>query len=266
MKNFTQSFSGYHHFCLNTARLTQLNQDIWNNQVLTGHYWRFYWNDMPGAGIYIKGAKVELKPDHFYIIPPECGLYTWCNADHPPRQFYVHFEMTRLNKSSNLKYRELVIEPNEYLLLKSILDNMEKSQIQKEPYLHLQIMALVSGVLAKMKSSDFKKLHTDAVIEEICNHIREKPGEKWSVPQLAKNCNMSVNLFLQKFRAVVGSSPYRYIVNMRYALAARLLEETDLTIENICEKIGISDRFHFSREFKKFYGEPPATYRHSRMM
>ena len=43
--------------------------------------------------------------------------------------------------------------------------------------------------------------------------------------------------------------------------AKRLLENTDLTISEITEKVGICDSAHFSRVFKEFYNMPPASYR-----
>ena len=43
--------------------------------------------------------------------------------------------------------------------------------------------------------------------------------------------------------------------------AARLLEERRLSIDEISEAVGIRDRFHFSRTFKRLYGCTPAAYR-----
>ena len=42
---------------------------------------------------------------------------------------------------------------------------------------------------------------------------------------------------------------------------ARLLEEGELSIDDICETVGVKDRFHFSRMFKRLHGLSPAAYR-----
>lgn len=174
MKNFTSSFSGDHHFRLNAAKFVSL-KNIWNNRLLSGHYWRFYWNNMSGAGLRINGQKMKLKPDYFYIIPPECGLYTWCTEEDPPYQFYVHFEMTRLHKKSSLQFRELPIRENEKILLLKIIESLQNTSLQETPYLQLQIIALVSNVLTQMEADDFEALHSDTEIEKICSAIRESP-------------------------------------------------------------------------------------------
>ena len=38
-------------------------------------------------------------------------------------------------------------------------------------------------------------------------------------------------------------------------------EQKLMVIDEICEIVGVKDRFHFSRTFKKIYGVPPARYR-----
>ncbi len=261
MKNITPQLADSPNFRLSTARVVRLDQKIWNGYPLAGHYWRFYWNDRGGAGLRRNGQKIEISPDHFYILPPECGLCTWCRADDPPRQFYVHFEMTRLNKNPDLHFRFFSVRSGEKDLLEQILSALEKTSASESPYLQLQIMALVSGVLARMDEHDFQPFHSDMMIERLCADIREDPGRERTIAALAAECGLPVNSFLKKFRAATGFSPYRYILNQRYALAARLLEETQMTIDAICEQVGFRDRFHFSREFKKVYGIPPGGYR-----
>ena len=67
---------------------------FWNSVILGGHYWRLYYNDDYGAGVYVGRRKVELKPDRIYLLPPNCDLETWCTGE--PVQLYLHFEMTQL--------------------------------------------------------------------------------------------------------------------------------------------------------------------------
>ena len=51
------------------------------------------------------------------------------------------------------------------------------------------------------------------------------------------------------------------MIQKRYNYAAQLLKNSNLSIETICEASGVKDRFHFSRQFKKFFGMAPAAYR-----
>jgi transcriptional regulator GlxA family with amidase domain len=43
--------------------------------------------------------------------------------------------------------------------------------------------------------------------------------------------------------------------------AKELLERSLLSVKQVMAAVGITDRSHFDREFKKAYGLPPAQYR-----
>lgn len=52
-----------------------------------------------------------------------------------------------------------------------------------------------------------------------------------------------------------------YINRKRIEAACRLLSETQLSVQEISEKVGFSDKSHFYRMFSKFMGGTPAEYR-----
>ena len=60
-----------------------------------------------------------------------------------------------------------------------------------------------------------------------------------------------------------GISVGEYIRQLKMEQAKRLLEETDLTIEEIAERLGYSDRFVFSKAFSGYEGMSPAQFRTS---
>lgn len=101
----------------------------------------------------------------------------------------------------------------------------------------------------------------DPRIAAVRDFINTHLEEDMSLEMLAKRVGMSGNNFLRIFRKECGLTPYKYIVQQRYHLAARLLKNSHLSIEEICDVIGIHDRFHFSRQFKNFFGVAPAQYR-----
>ena len=56
-------------------------------------------------------------------------------------------------------------------------------------------------------------------------------------------------------------TPKRYLLSLRMEQAREKLLHSDLPLEEIAEQTGYADRFHFSKAFRNFYGEPPASYR-----
>ena len=43
---------------------------FWNHLTLGGYYWRLYHHTGGGAGVYLEGAKVELRPEKLFDINP----------------------------------------------------------------------------------------------------------------------------------------------------------------------------------------------------
>ena len=103
-----------------------------------------------------------------------------------------------------------------------------------------------------------------ATCEELCElgGIGEKTlRNDIGIEELAARARMAPNAFLRQFRGITGSTPYQYLLQLRYSYASQLLESQAFSIDEICELVGVKDRFHFSRRFKKLYGAPPALYR-----
>ena len=60
---------------------------------------------------------------------------------------------------------------------------------------------------------------------------------------------------------VTGRGTKELITERRMLEGARLLRFTDLTVGEVGFRAGFTDQLYFSRAFKRYYGEPPMTYR-----
>lgn len=87
------------------------------------------------------------------------------------------------------------------------------------------------------------------------------PGEDWSVDRLARESGASRTAFIQRFRAATGMTPMGYVTEWRMSLAARILTESALPIEQIAADLGYNSVAAFSRAFKKIMGANPGAHR-----
>jgi transcriptional regulator GlxA family with amidase domain len=58
--------------------------------------------------------------------------------------------------------------------------------------------------------------------------------------------------------------PYRYLIGLRIHRAQELLRETELSITQICHRVGFHSLSHFTTTFRQHIGVSPSTYRHRR--
>lgn len=63
------------------------------------------------------------------------------------------------------------------------------------------------------------------------------------------------------FRRVLGRTPARHVQERRVAIAADLLVGTALSIDEIAERCGFANRYHFTRVFAQLMSHPPARFR-----
>jgi len=90
--------------------------------------------------------------------------------------------------------------------------------------------------------------------------VHRSPGEPWTVEGLASLAGLSRSSFADKFKAVMGEGPARYVANWRMQVACEWLSQ-DMPIAEIAETLGYESEASFSRAFKRLIGMPPSQYR-----
>ena len=91
-------------------------------------------------------------------------------------------------------------------------------------------------------------------IQELQVWIAENLKNQLSVPILAKRASMSVRNFERVFTQEVGMSPGRYIVKMRVESAQRMLERSQMGLEEIAAAAGFSSGDVMRRAFTRVGG------------
>ncbi len=93
------------------------------------------------------------------------------------------------------------------------------------------------------------------------SYIHESYTREISIPELAKMENLSVSRYNAVFRQLMGSSPVKYISDLRMQNACEFLALTDLSIKQIGSSVGYPDPHFFSKQFKRYIGSSPKEYR-----
>jgi LacI family transcriptional regulator len=91
--------------------------------------------------------------------------------------------------------------------------------------------------------------------------IREHVGDGIDVSDVLRAVPMSRTLLERKFKAALGHSPHRQIVQQRMDRAKHLLAESEVSIAVVAELAGINDASYLSVTFRRETGESPYAYR-----
>ncbi len=82
-----------------------------------------------------------------------------------------------------------------------------------------------------------------------------------SLDKLAHSVGLSRSRFQHLFKSETRMTPGNYLRRLRIEHAKRLLETSLLSVKQIRSSVGIRDKSHFTRDFKKAYGLTPTEYR-----
>jgi AraC family transcriptional regulator, arabinose operon regulatory protein len=98
----------------------------------------------------------------------------------------------------------------------------------------------------------------DVRITRTLERMRTRMRDKLTVEQLAETVELSPSRFAHLFRAQVGVSPVRYLLQLRMDRARALLERTSLSVTEVRLRVGCTDPSHFARDFRRCHGFSPS--------
>jgi AraC-like DNA-binding protein len=94
-------------------------------------------------------------------------------------------------------------------------------------------------------------------IARALERLREDFDRPLRIKDIARELGMSVSGFHHHFRAVTAMSPLQFQKRMRLQEARHLMLAEDLDAAGAGYRVGYSDTSHFTREYKRLFGEPP---------
>ncbi|GAB3820297.1 GlxA family transcriptional regulator [Kribbella italica] len=89
----------------------------------------------------------------------------------------------------------------------------------------------------------------------------EQLGRPLSLVELAEHARMSVRTFTRRFRAETGVSPGSWLAMQRLDYARQLLEDTELTVDQIADRAGLGTGTNLRQQLRETAGVSPTTYR-----
>lgn len=88
-----------------------------------------------------------------------------------------------------------------------------------------------------------------------------EPAKEWSLPELAKLCNMSRATLARHFQESLGRSASELLTDIRMTRAAHELKSPSVSTGAVAEAVGYQSEAAFQRAFKAHMGLTPAQWR-----
>jgi len=237
---------------------------VWRSQQ-RDHY--NLWICMEGSGQMCCGGKnYEIKPWTAFVLPPECVVSGEASSDgENVRNFSAHWLPLETEVPFSdyplfgISLREVdTVQNHIQSLLRLSVYNDALSKQQSE-WIVLQLLALLWREVQTPQETT-----ADTVIYRQIERMRSGENLFRSVDDLADEANLSRIHYGRCFKRITKEAPNQFLIHQRVERACLLLRETDWTIDVLAERIGYSDVYFFSRQFKHVMGITPKQYRLSK--
>ena len=127
----------------------------------------------------------------------------------------------------------------------------------------LQLYAILYSSLVSDGVCDTRKEHPKSAksIEGVLKYVYEHYSEDIKIDKVASYCGYCKSGFCKAFKSITGFTFHNYLNLCRVRNAEQLLAETNKSLDDIAELVGLKEAKVLCREFKKRFGITPRGYR-----
>lgn len=101
----------------------------------------------------------------------------------------------------------------------------------------------------------------NSAVKKVMEYMRLNMNKNISVNDMADMAGLCERRFRQVFISISGIPPKKYIDCLRITMAEELLRNTPFSINEISEKLGYCNQFHFNKAFQRIRNIPPSQFR-----
>lgn len=228
------------------------------------HWHEFYEIELIlyGAGTYnVDGIDYDISPGKLFLMSPSSYHYIDFTQDTEiinfmfvpdvgDRDFLCHIFSASPHVAMNLS-------ESDTRFVYTLAENMVKNNFL--PYLSYSINCLLGKLL--LLHSPEPITTEDAQMKYAILYIHNHYRQNITLEDAANVAHYSQNYFGNKFKKYVGVPFKAYVTDLRFSLALKMLENTNLPSMEICYSCGFTDYSNFMYYFKKRYGMTPKEYR-----
>lgn len=223
-----------------------------------------YWiiiNTLSEAEIKIDGTWNYMPPNQIIIFPP-CtpGDYRAFNGP-----FVNHWVMFKTDEqyiiNTTLPYATPIqVDVQDiisYLFHMIATENCFDNEYRSQSINHL--FHLLFYKINECMSSEKSTL--TGLLNRIRFEMQSNPAYDWSVPDMAKQLNISVGYMQSIYKKTFGISCMEDVFRQRIELAKNYIIQSSYSIAKIAEICGYKSTEHFCRQFKRITGKTASQYR-----
>lgn len=186
----------------------------------------------------------------------------------PYKCYYIHVIIEDRYYAGLLSELPDVLEIQDRNRYKTFFEDLiSKSTVpsrENDLYLHYKMIEIIYMLLKEAKIAVRKSMGTRSnadSISQAISYIKQNFHEDLTLDCIASYVHLSSIYFHNMFKAAVGITPHRYLLETRLSNAKKLLSITDMPFSEIASSCGFPSQSYFNYVFKREFGITPKKYR-----
>lgn len=210
-------------------------------------------------------GRFEVMPGDLLLLPKGSAHAYGADTHSPWTIYWVHFDGSLsedfLRLLGGQPLRRIGVQPRLLGDFEALLA-VQRQGLNALPFIHAahRLQAMLSSLAALPARVNLKSgrvLDIEAVQAVMREHLRGS----LNLDELAAQFKLSRFHFAKTYRALTGHAPIQDFIQLKMALACRLLDRGDIEVRQVAEQLGYDDPYYFSRLFRKVVGMAPSHYR-----
>lgn len=211
----------------------------------------------------VSGDMFLLYPDEWHTYQPDSATgwseywigFRGANIDHRVAEGFFSVKTPLYHVGVNQRITSLYREAIE----------IAKSQ---QPYFQQFLAGIVNHILGLMFMTERQNhLRAEGSASQIVERgrvaMQSAVESDVTVPEIARQLNVSYSTFRHMFKLYTGQSPLQYLINLRIYRARQLLCSTTLSVKEIAYMLRFDSPEYFATLFRRRVGVSPSAFRRS---
>ncbi|MBK1875288.1 AraC family transcriptional regulator [Pelagicoccus mobilis] len=216
--------------------------------------------------ITLNGEKYELSAGSLFSYTPNCQLKITNTGDTTLVKYFVDFSGDGSERivQNQIFQRPGVLKPECTKWIAHVFQELQECGTLAYSQSQEICSHLLNYLIVRLDSVDVQeKPHSTpsyATFEACKSYLESNYSNIFSAHEVADMFHISHQYLCRLFKRFCDETPSQMLIRLKLIRSALLLEQGNLLVKEIAEKVGFEDQYYFSKRFKSYFGVSPRGY------
>lgn len=230
------------------------------------HYFGIEYIVAGSCELILNGEKYELSAGSLFSYTPDCQHKITNTGDTPLVKYFVDFHESGDERilQNQIFQRPCVLTPENPSWIAHVFQELQECGTLTYPNAQGICSHLLNYLITRLDSLENVKkqcFNPSLTTFEACKSYLEcNYANTLSAHEIADMFHISHQYLCRLFKRYCDETPSQMLNRLKLTRSVLLLEQGNLLVKEIAEKVGFENQYYFSKRFKSYFGVSPKGY------